>query len=62
MRCDHLMPSTSGTVDEREKDELAALVLRGCCEDGRSRAKNMPPHGDAIHILANVHAKSVDQG
>ena len=54
----------TGTVDECSEDELAALMLRSCCEDSnheRSRTKRMPPHGNIIQVLENAHAKGVDR-
>jgi hypothetical protein len=57
----------SDTVDESSEDELAALVLRGCSEDGNGEgdhclhAEHMSPHRDVIQIFGDVHAKGVNR-
>ena len=53
----------ASTIEERPEDELAALVLRGLCEDGNDkgyRAKDGPPHRDIAQGLENAHTKGVD--
>lgn len=53
----------TGTINKCLEDKLAALVLRGRCEDGDdegSRANGMPPYRDAVEILEDAHAKSID--
>jgi hypothetical protein len=54
----------TGTVNESSEDELAALVLRGCCKDSNcegGRAERVPPHRDVIQILEDTHAKGVNR-
>ena len=53
----------TSTVDERSKDELAALVLWGCCEDSNGEggcAERMPPHRDIFQTREDAHSKGVD--
>ena len=41
----------AGTIDKCPEDELAALVLRGCCKDGDdegSGANSVPPYRDGV--------------
>jgi hypothetical protein len=55
------------TVNESLEDELAALVLRGCSEDGNGEeghcrhAEHMPPHRDVIQIFEDAHAEGVNR-
>jgi hypothetical protein len=60
--------SPAGTIRHRYRrssgDELAALVLRGCSEDGNGegcRAERMPPHRDVVQILEDAHAKGANR-
>ena len=50
----------TGTIDEHREDELAALVLRGRCENGdgkRGHPKRMQHTETSFEVLENAHGQ-----